>query len=161
MLAPRWLGRTSFLIEPLAAAIGEHVPQLALHADDTPVPVLDPGRGKTKTDVSGPWCATSGRGAAGPHRSPSTPTRPTARVSMRRLCCGLPHADGYAGLGRLYERDAKPDARPSRRSPAGPYARRKIFEALRSDRLGRRQDDAQGHERTGVAREKDRRSPRV
>jgi transposase len=35
---------------PLADAIGRHVlAGSVLHADDTPVPVLDPGRGKTKT----------------------------------------------------------------------------------------------------------------
>jgi transposase len=45
-----WVGRAAFLLEPLAAAITRHVRAgAALHADDTPVPVLDPGRGKTKT----------------------------------------------------------------------------------------------------------------
>lgn len=45
-----WTGHMAALLMPLAGAIGEHVRQgETLHADDTPVPVLDPGRGKTKT----------------------------------------------------------------------------------------------------------------
>ena len=45
-----WVGQAAFLLEPLAAAITRHVRAgAALHADDTPVPVLDPARGKTKT----------------------------------------------------------------------------------------------------------------
>ncbi|MBV8443287.1 MAG: IS66 family transposase, partial [Hyphomicrobiales bacterium] len=45
-----WIGRLAGLLEPLSESIERHVRAgLALHADDTPVPVLDPGRGKTKT----------------------------------------------------------------------------------------------------------------
>jgi transposase len=45
-----WVGQAAFLLEPLAAAITRHVRAgTTLHADDTPVPVLDPGRGRTKT----------------------------------------------------------------------------------------------------------------
>jgi len=45
-----WVGAASDLLAPLVEAIGKHV--LAgrkLHADDTPMPVLAPGNGKTKT----------------------------------------------------------------------------------------------------------------
>ena len=45
-----WVGRTSRLFEPLVQALRRHVMSCAkLHADDTPVPVLAPGLGKTKT----------------------------------------------------------------------------------------------------------------
>ena len=45
-----WVGRMAFLLQPLAETIGAHVRAgETLHADDTPVPVLDPGRGQTKT----------------------------------------------------------------------------------------------------------------
>jgi transposase len=45
-----WLGRTAALLAPLAERIGTHVMAAAkLHADDTPVPVLAPGAGKTRT----------------------------------------------------------------------------------------------------------------
>jgi transposase len=46
----RWVARGDELIDPLLAALGRYV--LAadkVHADDTPVKVLDPGAGKTKT----------------------------------------------------------------------------------------------------------------
>jgi len=45
-----WVGAASELLSPLVGAIQKHV--LAgdkLHADDTPIPVLAPGSGKTKT----------------------------------------------------------------------------------------------------------------
>ena len=45
-----WVGALERLVEPLTAALGQYV--LAhgkLHADDTPIPVLAPGTGKTKT----------------------------------------------------------------------------------------------------------------
>ena len=45
-----WVGAASDLLSPLVDAIQKHV--LAgrkLHADDTPMPVLAPGNGKTKT----------------------------------------------------------------------------------------------------------------
>jgi len=45
-----WVGTMSGLLSPLADAIGRHVRAgSVLHVDDTPVPVLEPGRGKTRT----------------------------------------------------------------------------------------------------------------
>jgi transposase len=45
-----WLGRTAVRLEPLIEAIAAHVFQAdKLHADDTPVSVLAPGAGKTRT----------------------------------------------------------------------------------------------------------------
>ncbi len=45
-----WVGKAAFLMRPLVEAVGEHVMAgEKLHADDTPVPVLAPGRGRTKT----------------------------------------------------------------------------------------------------------------
>jgi transposase len=45
-----WLGRTAVLLKPLIEAIAAHVFQAdKLHADDTPVSVLAPGAGKTRT----------------------------------------------------------------------------------------------------------------
>jgi transposase len=44
-----WVGATSELLDPLAEAIRLHVMSASkLHADDTPVPVLAPGNGKTR-----------------------------------------------------------------------------------------------------------------
>jgi hypothetical protein len=45
-----WVGGASELLTPLIDAIQKHVLAGAkLHADDTPMPVLAPGSGKTKT----------------------------------------------------------------------------------------------------------------
>ena len=45
-----WVGSAVFLLSPLAEAIGRHIRAgAALHADDTTVPVLAPGLGRTKT----------------------------------------------------------------------------------------------------------------
>ena len=45
-----WVGKSVWLSAPLVEAIGDHVMAgTALHGDDTPVPVLAPGTGKTKT----------------------------------------------------------------------------------------------------------------
>ena len=44
-----WVGGTSELLETLVRTIGRYVlGSFKLHADDTPVPVLSPGRGTTK-----------------------------------------------------------------------------------------------------------------
>jgi transposase len=45
-----WVGGCSRLVDPLIEALARYVMAAGkLHADDTPVPVLDPGRGRTKT----------------------------------------------------------------------------------------------------------------
>ena len=45
-----WVGQGAALLQALADGITRHVKAgSALHADDTPVPVLDPGRQRTKT----------------------------------------------------------------------------------------------------------------
>ena len=50
-----WVGQTARLVRPLVEAVGAHVMTAErVHADDTTVPVLDPGRGKTKTGRL--WC---------------------------------------------------------------------------------------------------------
>ncbi len=44
-----WVGKAAWLVEPLAERIGRYVMAgSVIHADDTPVPVLAPGNGKTK-----------------------------------------------------------------------------------------------------------------
>lgn len=45
-----WVGECAALLDPLVARLGAHVlGGRKLHADGTPVPVLEPGLGKTKT----------------------------------------------------------------------------------------------------------------
>ena len=45
-----WVEQSDALLDPLVAALGRYaLAGVKVHADDTPVPVLDPGRGRTKT----------------------------------------------------------------------------------------------------------------
>lgn len=49
-LLAKWVGHGASLMQPLVDALRRHVMTATkLHADDTPVPVLAPGNGRTKT----------------------------------------------------------------------------------------------------------------
>ena len=65
-----WVGHMAALLEPLAERIARHARAgTALHADDTPVPVLDPGRGRTKTGRL--WTAVRDESAYGSTAPPA------------------------------------------------------------------------------------------
>jgi transposase len=103
-----WVGSTSALLEPLVEVLRRHVMAgEKLHADDTPVPVLAPGNGKTKTGRL--WTYVRDDRPAG-DATPSavwfayTPDRkgehPRAHLST---FAGTLQADGYAGYDAVYE----------------------------------------------------------
>ena len=49
-LLAKWVGQSAALLQPLVEVLRRYVMAASkLHADDTPVPVLVPGNGKTKT----------------------------------------------------------------------------------------------------------------
>ena len=53
-----WVGGACWWLEPLQARLAAHVfASTKLFADDTPLPVLDPGRGRTKTGRLSRLCA--------------------------------------------------------------------------------------------------------
>lgn len=103
-----WVGQASALMRPLLAALERHVLAAErLHADDTPVPVLAPGTGKTSTGRLWAYLRDerSYAGTAPPAvRYRYTPDRrgehPRAHLAGFR---GVLQADGYAGFGGLYE----------------------------------------------------------
>jgi transposase len=103
-----WVGQAVFLLTPLAEAIGRHVRAgVALHADDTTVPVLAPGLGKTKTGRlwvvvrdERPW--GSGVPPAAFYRY-SEDRKAIHAEALLAGCRGFLHADGYAGFERLYK----------------------------------------------------------
>lgn len=122
-----WVGASSALMAPLIDALAEHVlSAYALHADDTPVPVLAPGTGKTKTGRlwtyvrdERPW-GGSGHPAVLFRYSPDRKgEHPCAHL---RSFSGVLHADGYAGFDQLYQ--------PGRITEAACWAhvRRKFFD---------------------------------
>lgn len=103
-----WVSGTSQLLEPLVESLRRHVMAAEkLHADDTPVPVLAPGNGKTKTGRL--WTYVRDDRPAGDKTPPAvwfayTPDRkgkhPKAHLSKFQ---GTLQADGYAGFEQIYE----------------------------------------------------------
>lgn len=102
-----WVGQASHLLNPLVDAIRRHV--LAgdkLHADDTPVPVLAPGQGKTKTGRL--WTYVRDDRPAGSDEPPAawfaySPDRKGERPQTHlKFYRGALQADGYAGFNALY-----------------------------------------------------------
>jgi transposase len=103
-----WVGGTSALLAPLVEALRRHVLSAAkLHADDTPVPVLAPGNGKTKTGRL--WTYVRDDRPAGD----ATPAAVWFAYSLDRKgehprahlghFTGTLQADGYAGFDAVYE----------------------------------------------------------
>ena len=103
-----WVGKSFALLEPLVEALGRYVVATPkLHADDTPVPVLDPGRGKTKTGRL--WTYVRDDRPAGSKEPPAVLFRysPDRRGERPRehlkQFAGILQADAYAGFNALYE----------------------------------------------------------
>ena len=129
-----WVGHMAALLEPLAERVARHVRAgNAIHADDTPVPVLDPGRGKTKTGRL--WTAVRDERPYGSTAPPAafylySADRKSGRAhDLLKGCRGHLHADGYAGFGGLYEVDPKTGApAPLIEVACWSHARRKIYD---------------------------------
>jgi transposase len=121
-----WVGGASALLEPLVKAVGSYVlSAYKIHGDDTPVPVLCPGRGTTKqgrlwTYVRDDRAAGSVEPAAVFFRySPDRKgERPRAHLSA---FTGVLQADAYAGFDQLYGEKIKEVA-------CWAHVRRKFYE---------------------------------
>jgi transposase len=104
-----WVGGASRTLQPLVDALRKYVLSAEkLHGDDVPVPVLEPGNGKTKTgrlwtyvrddrpsgseEPAAVWFAYS------PDRKGEHPARHLEKYA------GVLQADGYAGFNKLYEK---------------------------------------------------------
>ena len=102
-----WVGQTSSLLSPLAEALARHVLAGAkVHADDTPVPVLAPGAGRTKTGRL--WAYVRDDRPAADDTPPAvlfrySPDR-KGQHPQRHLkgFCGTLQADAFAGFNALY-----------------------------------------------------------
>ena len=102
-----WVGECFRLVDPLLEALARYVMAAGkLHADDTPVPVLDPGRGRTKTGRL--WTYVRDDRPSGSEQSPAVLFRyaPDRRGERPRghlaPFSGILQADAYAGFGHLY-----------------------------------------------------------
>jgi transposase len=102
-----WVGQASTLLEPLVNAVGRYVlSTYKLHGDDTPVPVLCPGRGTTKQGRL--WTYVRDDRPAGSSEPPAvffrySPDRKGERPRTHLAnFTGVLQADAYAGFDRLY-----------------------------------------------------------
>jgi transposase len=102
-----WVGEAATLLDPLVAALERYVMASAkLHGDDTPVPVLSPGKGRTKTGRL--WAyVRDDRPSAGPDPPAVlyrySPDRKAERPQVHlRAFTGILQADAYSGFAPLY-----------------------------------------------------------
>jgi transposase len=102
-----WVGGSSRLLEPLVETLREYVMEASkLHADDTPVPVLAPGNGKTKTGRL--WTYVRDDRPAGERAAPavwfaySSDRKGEHPERHLRKFRGTLQADAYAGFNQLY-----------------------------------------------------------
>ncbi|WP_245294677.1 IS66 family transposase [Rhizobium rhizosphaerae] len=132
-----WIGKASKLLEPVLAKLRDRVfAGHRLHGDDTPVPVLEPGKGKTRTGRFWTY-VRDGR----PHGDTTPPAVCTFFSPDRKglhprqhlaTFSGVLHADGYAGFRDLYEPN-EPGGPPAILEAAcWAHARRKFFDLTTS-----------------------------
>ncbi len=106
-----WVGKAAFLLKPIHERLFERLKASGkLFADETTAPVLDPGRGRTKTGQlfayardDRPWGGTDPPGVAylyAPDRKGEQPMRHLAGFA------GVLQVDGYAGYRMLAEKNA-------------------------------------------------------
>lgn len=132
-----WVGKTSALLEPLLIRLRDHVfAGRRLHGDDTPVPVLEPGKGQTRTGRlwtyvrdGRPWGEDAPPAVCyffSPDRKGQHPKEHLARFT------GVLHADGYAGFRDLYEPRKLNEPPTILEAACWAHARRKFFDLTAS-----------------------------
>jgi transposase len=124
-----WVGASSRLVQPLVEALRRYVLSgNKLHADDTPVPVLAPGNGKTKTGRL--WTYVRDDRPAGDTAAPAvwfsySPDRKGEHPQQHlRDFTGTLQADAYAGFNQLYENGR------IREAACWAHVRRKFYELM-------------------------------
>jgi transposase len=125
----KWVGEANQLLQPLVEVLRRYVMAAdKLHGDDTPVPVLAPGNGKTKTGRL--WTYVRDDRACGDTAPPAvwfsySPDRkgehPQQHLSNFR---GILQADAYAGFNQLYEAGSIQEA------PCLAHMRRKFYDLM-------------------------------
>jgi len=104
-----WVGRAAFLMRPVHERLLQRLKgSVRLFADETTAPVLDPGRGKTKTGQlfayardDRPWGGSDPPGVAYVYAPDRKAERPIAHLAG---FAGILQVDGYAGYKVLAER---------------------------------------------------------
>jgi len=101
-----WVGAAAWWLEPLRTRLAEQVfASQKLFADDTTIPVLDPGRGRTRTGRlwvyardDRPWGGTDPPAAIYYYSPDRRAERPAAHLKDFK---GILQVDGYAGFEQL------------------------------------------------------------
>ena len=122
-----WVGGACWWLEPLQKRLAEHVfASQKLFADDTPIPVLDPGRGRTKTGRlwvyardDRPWNGPDPPAAVYLYSPDRKAERPASHLAKFK---GVVQVDGYPGFDRLSE------GGDIRLAACWAHARRKFYE---------------------------------
>jgi transposase len=104
-----WVGRAAWWLTPLRDHLLDHLKRSAkLFADETTAPVLDPGRGRTKTGQlwayardDRPWGGSDPPAVAYVYAPDRRAERPIEHLAGFR---GVLQVDGYAGYGALARR---------------------------------------------------------
>jgi transposase len=124
-----WVGGASELLRPLIDSLSRYVLAAEkLHADDTPVPVLAPGRGTTQQGRL--WTYVRDDRPAGSKEPPAvlmrySPDRKGERPEKHLTTfSGILQADGFAGFNGLYDRPKD----PLTEAACWAHARRKFFD---------------------------------
>jgi transposase len=107
-LLSQWVGRAHALLMPLIDAVQQHVFATdILHTDDTPIPVLAPGSGKTKTGRlwtyvrdERPAAGTSAPAVWFTYSADRKGEHPQTHLQH---FAGVLQADGYSGYTKVYE----------------------------------------------------------
>ncbi len=128
-----WVAEAAALVEPLVSTLERYVMQATkLHADDTPVPVLSPGRGRTRTGRL--WAYVRDDRPSGGTDPPAavyrySPDRKAERPAAHlRSFAGVLQADAYSGFAPLYAQGRIVEA------ACWAHARRKYYEVYVTDR---------------------------
>jgi transposase len=129
-----WVGKSAALLEPLADAIQRHVQSgQAIFADDTPVNMLSPGAGKTKTARlwayvrdERPWVGEAPPAAFYRFSRDRKAEQPSEHL---KDYTGWMHADGYSGFNDLYRSGRV------REMACMAHARRKFVDVFKSQGL--------------------------
>src|SRR3954451_1482716 len=103
-----WVGRACWWLEPLWRLVHRHVMgSTRIFADDTPLPVLDPGRGRTKTGRlwgyaidDRPWNGSTPPAVVYLYAEDRKGEHPAAHLAE---FTGVLQVDGYAGFKSLLE----------------------------------------------------------
>src|SRR3954454_17915348 len=103
-----WVGRACWWLEPLWRLVRRHVmASTRIFADDTTLPVLDPGRGRTKTGRlwgyaidDRPWGGTTPPAVVFLYAADRKGEHPAAHLAEFR---GILQVDGYGGFKSLLE----------------------------------------------------------